>query len=43
VLDIRVVQAGRIGKRTRLRFRARRGPTRADGCVNPAGALQRCD
>jgi hypothetical protein len=42
MLDIRVVQAGRVGKRTTLRFRDRRGPTRTDGCVTPAGGVRRC-
>lgn len=43
MLDIRVIQAGRVGKRTTLRFRAERGPVRTDGCVSPTGSVRRCD
>jgi hypothetical protein len=42
LLDIRVIQAGRVGKRTTLRFRPRRGPARTDGCVTPTGGVRRC-
>ncbi|MCW3016428.1 MAG: hypothetical protein JWO02_3520 [Solirubrobacterales bacterium] len=42
VVDVRVTQPGRIGKRTRLRFAAGRDPQRFDGCVGPTGRPRRC-
>jgi hypothetical protein len=42
VLDIRVLQSQRIGKRTVLRVAARQAPRRSDGCVTPAGRAVRC-
>jgi PKD repeat protein len=41
-LELRVLQPGRIGKRTVLRFADRKAPRRTDGCVTPAGKPVRC-
>lgn len=35
VIEVFVTQRGKIGKYTRFRFRRRRPPSRADGCLNP--------
>jgi len=35
VIEVFVTSEGKIGKYTRFRFRRRRPPSRADGCLNP--------